>query len=55
MMDLNKLAQFDLIVPEKYCMFHFSFCVRVGYMALMTFGHRGESLLEVTDKKKNIV
>ena len=50
MMDPNKLAQFDSTVPEKRHMFHFSFCVRVGYMALMTFGHREESLLEVTDK-----
>ena len=55
MMDLNKLTQFDSTVLEKCHMFHFSFCVRVGYMALMTFRHREESLLEVTDKLKNTV
>ena len=55
MMGLNKLTQFDLTVPEKYHMFYFSFCVRVGYRPLMTFRHLEEGLLEVTDKKKNIV
>ena len=55
MMGLNKLTQFDLTVPEKHHMFHFSFCVRVGYRGLKTFRHMEESLLEVTDKKKNIV
>ena len=38
MMGLNKLTQFDLTVPEKHHMFHFSFCVRVGYMALVARG-----------------
>ena len=55
MMGLSKLTQFDLTVPEKHHMFHFSFCVGVGYMALMTFRHMEESLLEVNNKLKNTV
>ena len=55
MMGLNKLTQFYFTVPEKQNMFYFSFCVRVRYRALMTFRQMEESLLEVTDKKKNIV
>ena len=54
-MSLNKLTQFDLTIPDKHHMFHFSFCVRVGYMALMTFRHMEESLLEDNNKLKNTV
>ena len=52
MMGLNKLTKFDSTVLEKHYFFHFSFCVRVGYMALMAFRHRKESLLKVADKYK---
>ena len=50
MMGLNKLTQFDSTVIEKHHMFHISFCVGVGYMALMASRHSQESLLEVADK-----
>ena len=52
MIGLNKLTQFNSTELEKYYMFLFSLCDRVGYMGLVTEGSRKRFYLKLLISKK---